>query len=1153
VLVLTVGYLSLPSPSIHAQGIITGSVSGTAVDPSGAVLPNANIVLTDDARGTSITSKAQADGNFAFRAVPIGTYTLTIAADGFQQLKVSGLIVSAGNDSAVGKQALHPGAATTVNVEGGSNVELDTSQSQVSASFDTQALERLPLAGGFDTVALLVPGVAQTHGANFSNTNGPGFSSNGERGRSNNFELDGQSNNDNSVGGPQIFFGNPDGVAEIQVIQSNFSAQYGRNLGSVVNYVTKSGTNSVHGSGFEFYTGSFLNSLPNQDKNPLFGFCPPGVSPSTGCAQPVVPRSVDNRWGGTLGAPIIKDKLWGFGSTFFEHTNLGGAPVNSGSATSPTPAGLQQLARDFPGNPAVATLTNFGPYGTTFGNPQPFGAVTTNPVTLPNGSTDLIPVSGVTRNAPQSGNLTDQEDLGRLDWQATSKDRFYLRYFYQSNTTVNLEDTSDDFYTVPDVNHSIGADWTHTFSSRWLDQLRYSFQQSKLDFQSGSFPTCNVTSLTLCPGELSFQGNFVGFGQATNLPQGRTVKVTQVQDNASWTHGNQTILFGGEYDRQNSPNVFLPSYNGAGLFSDLDTYIHQSGTFTLATGNPVIPFVENDYALYIQDDWKVTPNLTLNLGLRWEYYGQAVNLLNSETVARESNPATALFDPALPLSLRTVPKTQNNYKNFGPRVGFSYNPSFDKKLVIRGGYSIGYDPSFYNIFLNIAEGAPVAVTSTFACNGTCLGGGDFTGAGLRATNLASLPLGGNPGFTDQDTVPTSFHNPYAQTYSLGIEQQITNRVLGSLRYVGNHTSGLFQAVNANPDLFQVQQAFPGAAPGTLCSTPGAPGFSPFDPVNNPNPTVARPNCNFSNVASVGNTAFSIYNSLQSGLTFRDFAGFTGTVNYTYSRTIDNTSEIFSTFGGGNTISTAQNPLDTNVGERGVSGVSYPNVFSAGLTYKFPDLTRGASFLRRAVNGFSLNNIAQYNSGQPYTAFQPVLSGFGLDPSYCDNSYNLAFTGGGDSCRLVVSNPKAPLNSVAIINGGAGPYELSSFLNTNNPTPINLSNAHFVINNTDIANQLGNPYPGSGRNILRGPSFLGYDASIFKDTKLTERVNLQLQFSGYNVLNHQYLGAPNANAFADNASATVNPFLSTAYNGSAVSAPGAPFAPRAFTLGAKVQF
>jgi hypothetical protein len=1131
------------SGTAFAQGIITGSISGMVTDSSGAVIPNATVTVVDNARGTAFKTTTRQNGNFSLQALPIGSYTVTISSSGFADTKLPNVSVTTGVDDSLGNQVLGVGASSTVEVTASTGVQLETTESQVSGTFETQALESLPLGNGFDSVALLIPGVVQTHDLNFSNTNGVNFSSNGSRGRSNNFELDGQSNNDNSVAGPQVFFGNQDAIAEVQVVQSNFSAQYGRNTGAIVNYITKSGTNAFHGSAFELYTGSFLSSYPNQDKTPILGYCAAGQTANCTPVAPL-PRSVDNKYGGTIGGPVLKDKLFFFGSTYFEHTRNGSQPFTSNSSQlTPTPSGIAALQAAYPNNPGVAILKNFGPYGVTVGNPQPvLSQAKTESVTVGAGPTVAVQVAPITRTAP-SGNYNDQEDLGRLDYQLSPKDRLYVRYLYQKTLSSNDPDggPAGTFYDVPAATHSVGADLTHTFSPSWLNQLRYSFQQSKLDFQSGSFPNCTVNTLTVCPGNISFTGSDLGFGEATNLPQGRTVKVTQVQDNVTFTRGKQTILFGGEYDRQNSPNVFLPLYNGSGSFGNLNAFLNQSGTFSLATGNPVLAFVENDYAFYFQDDIKVSSSLTLNAGLRWEFFGQAINLLHQETVARESNPATAIWDPTLPVAQRTDPAVKNAYKNFEPRIGFAFNPAFDKKLVIRGGYSIGFDPAFYNIFLNAGTLAPVATSAGFDCGGSCLGSGDFSGAGLRATNLSRLPIGGNPAFSDQEYVPSNFHNPYLETYSLGVEHQIGTKMVGTVRYVGSHGVGLFQSIDSNPDLGAAKAAFPSFVPVNLCTTPGAPGTSPNAfgiPTN-------HLNCGLSNQNLIANTGFSIYNSLQTEVSMSNFHGFSGTVSYTFSHSTDNTSEIYGTGAGGNTNAIAQNPLDTNYGERGTSGFSLPNNFSLGVTYTVPNLGLGNSLVRKAANGFQVNAIYQLSSGQPYNPFQYSQLFYGNDPSYCDNSFAISAVGPSiDSCRLVLSNKNAPLQTVGILQGGA-------FTDLGTGAPSSASQVHWIVDNSDIANQLGNPFPGSGRNILRAQTFNNLDASIFKDTKINDRVLVELQLNAYNALNRQFRGTPVANAFQDNgAIGATNTFLSN-YSNSSVSNQG--IGNRNIQLAAKVKF
>ena len=357
-----------------------------------------------------------AQGHFLISDVPIGSYHLIINAQGFGPSTVKHVVVVAGNASSVGNQALKLGnSSQTVEVEAGAAELLNTESSQGELTVDAQQLTSLPINGAMDNVTLVVPGVVQTHSDGMSNTNGANFSVNGERGRSNNSEIDGQSNNDNMVAGPSFFFSNQDAVQEIQVVTDDFSAQYGRNMGSVVNYITKNGTNTFHGTGFEMYTGSFLSSLLQSQKAPQFGFCASGESPSTGCATPIVPRFVENNWGGTLGGPILRDKLFFFGSTFWTHEYEAGATDTSGGALLPDSVGMQQLQASFPNNPAVTELTQYGPTSVKQGNPSFFGAPTTIPVT-DGATTANIEVSQFKRNEQSA--ILDQEHLGRIDYPA---------------------------------------------------------------------------------------------------------------------------------------------------------------------------------------------------------------------------------------------------------------------------------------------------------------------------------------------------------------------------------------------------------------------------------------------------------------------------------------------------------------------------------------------------------------------------------------------------------------------------------------------------------------------------------------------------------------------------------------------------------------
>jgi Carboxypeptidase regulatory-like domain/TonB dependent receptor len=1074
------------------QGITTGSIAGTIADQQGAVVPQASVTAVQSTTNATFKTVSGADGLFIFHDLPIGEYTITVENPSFTPLSIKSIRVDAGVTTQLGAQKLTIGAASaTVTVESSAPI-LEVSQAQVTTSFDSLAIQSLPLNTNFDNLALLAPGVVQTHDAQFSNSNGVGISANGQRGRSNNFEIDGQDNNDNNVGGPQVFFGSADAISEIQIITNNFGAQYGRNVGAVVNYVTKSGTNSFHGSGFEYYTGSWGSSLKNSQKSPLFGFCAPGEDPADGCTPVTVPRTVDNKYGGTIGGPILKDKLWFFGSTYWDHTREGGSVSTSEGAVTPTPNGLTQLQQAFPNNPAVASLVNQGPYGIKAGNPTPVsGSIVTQTVT--DGVTAApIEFGAVARTVPALFN--DEENLGRLDWQPTTKDRFFVRYYYQSalqtgslagNATTAI--AAGGYIELPARTHSIGADWTHTFSPTWINQLRYSFQQAVSSFDGGGVPTCTNLNFTACPSSIAFQdGTDFNYGYPSNFPSVKFIKITQIQDNANWNHGKHSIALGGAFEYQNSPGTFLPNYNGSLSFQDFDSMLQGNGFLGLTDGNPVIPFRENDVALYFQDDWKIRPDFTLNLGMRWEFFGQAANVLHNSTMARQTG-SDPLWDPSLPLSVTTFQKLPNHWKNFQPRVGFAWNPGHGR-LVVRGGYAINFDPAFYNIFENSAVSAPVANAGAINCGGgyQCLPAAGTTGATVRAQNLAALPLGGDPRFDVEGPLSPDFRNPYTQTYSLGVQYGIGNAAVVEVRYVGNHTSALFQSIDGNPTLATLASAYPSyVSPSSLCQDPNAPGFQTL-------------NCNVGALqAATANSAFSNYNGLQTNVTTRAFHGLTGTFQYTYSRTIDNTSEIYPTGAGGNTLQYAQNPLNTNVAERGVSGISYPNVTAFGFVYQVPQLVHEHGFLAMLANGYSINTVYGYNSGQPFTPFQglqpnPTNPQTVVGGTYCDDTFNqsVLFV---TSCRPILTDPKAP-NS-----------------------PLSYAN-----NNVTNADALGNPYPGVSRNTLRGQTWNNLDSSIFKTTPITERVSMQLQLNVFNTFNRQYLGTPGTFLGASS-------FLTTAFN------------------------
>jgi Carboxypeptidase regulatory-like domain/TonB dependent receptor/TonB-dependent Receptor Plug Domain len=1104
-----------------AQGIITGSIAGTVQDNTGAVISGANIVARNVQTGLETTAATTKNGDFNLPDMPVGDYIVTVSSSGFGQTKFSGVTVRSGVSTSIGTVKLSISATESVEVST-APATLETTQAQLTTTFDNVQITDLPTGGGLDRVALLIPGVVRTLGNNYANTNGTGLSSNGLRGRSNNFEVDGQTNNDNSVSGPQFFFHNEDAIQQIQIVTNNFGAQYGRNAGQVVNYITNSGTNSYHGTAFENYVGSWGSSLLPSQKDPLFGFCAPGQT--TSCTAVTVPRVTANEFGGVIGGPILKDKLFFFGAILQRLVTNGASPSISTSIT-PTPTGLTQLQAAFPNNPFVTSLANQGPYSVKPGNPVP-GTTTSNVTvcaaavtTCPAGSPS-VQFGTIVRFLPSTS--SDREILGRIDYQLTHADRFFIRYMYQNSPTNVSGGTvsSGAYYNTADITHSVGADWTHTFSPNWVNQLRYGFQQAVITFGGGGYPTCVDASIINCASNVATTG-YTTYGPATNIPQGRVVKVTQVQDNATWSFGKHGITLGGEWAFQNSPNTFLPYTSGGYAFNNFNYGLAGNTTLTLANGSPNIPFREPDIALYFQDDWRVTPSLTLNLGLRWEYFQQGINVLHTESVARQTGP-NPIWLTTLPLSLTTFPYIPEAYKNFQPRIGFAYNPSSHPNLVIRGGFAINYDPAFYNIFLNSYTSAPVVNTGVIPCDGVtvaCLPSGGTINALVHQQNDQYNPTGVNPGTKVVTTVAPNFRNPYVENYTLGIQHSIKRFAVGEIRYVGNHAVNQFQTINGNPNLnaappaasvpatlnYQtLAQAFPARySSSSYCTTAGAVGLGRVD-------------CNHTYVTSRGNTAYSIYNALQLNLQLREFHGLSGNVAYTWSRTVDNTSEVYSGgSSGGNTIAVAQNPFDTSVAERGLSGDSYPNVTSLGLVYRLPFYKDQSGVIGHLLGGFSLNTIYTFNSGQPYTPYQstkaaPNAAALAKIPtanqgqalySFCDYYYNSGVLA-ADSCRPILANPHGAPGTVAL-NGGPG----VGYIDFATGASVSRTQDKWLLNNQYEAEALGNPFPGVGRNTLKGNTVNELDMSVFKTVRITERVSAQLRLNVFNLPNRLYLGNP----------------------------------------------
>lgn len=1128
---LFVVMFSLTTIWAFGQGIVTGSISATVLDPQGAVVPGAEVRATQVDTNRVFTTVSSNAGVVQLPSLPPGTYSVNVKAKGFSNYDLRQVAVEVGKDTGLGPINLGIGnTAETITVEGAAPM-VESTTDQISQTFNNKEVADIPLGNTYDSFVLFSPGVATAGSGGFSNNNGAELSINGQRARSNNYQLDGQNNNDNTIGGPSIFFGNQDTIAELQVV-TNFDAEYGRNMGGVVNYITKGGTNQFHGTGYEFWQGDHFDSLQNQEKSSLFGFCAPGISPTTGCAAPVVPQFVQNQFGGTVGGPIKRDKVWFFGSTNFQRTRTAGAPFASSPNLTPTANGIQQLQGAFPNNPAVAALAQFGPATIKIGNPT-FTNIQDIPVSANGGATSVpIEMGELTRFLAQPFN--DYEATGRVDFQLTSKDRFFTRYIFQQTIQSNeaflgaAAAAAGQVVNVPGRNQQIGLDLTHTFSPALLNQVRFSYSRALSEFDGGGFPTCVLSSIGACPPDISILNSngatpILGAGQTFVFPQGRIINVYQLQDNASMVHGRHVMKWGGEYDKQRSPNYGLFETNGLFQYPTFDDFIANTPSLTqFAYGQPTLRFKENDLGLYFQDDWRIKDNLTLNLGLRWDFYQQASNLLHDESVAQQTGP-NPLWDNTLPLSLTTVPKLPNHYHNFGPVVGFAYTPHVLPKLlgadrtVIRGGFRIAYDFAYYNLATNVEGSSPFTNLATIpTASGTGSAGlpsvSTYDGATIGAA-LFSLAPKGNPGFATETQFGSNFRNPYSEQWNLGIQRQITGKIAAEVRYVGNHDLENFQEINGNPDLSPlISNGFGSVIPAGLtpCTNANAPGFG-------------YANCDYSRVIQYTNTGYSIYNGLQSQFRVQNWHGFTGAASYTFSKTIDNASEAFSaTSGLGTVFDLAQSPFDISKAERGLSSYDYPNVFSLLWVYDVPFHGSQKGLLGHVAGGWEINGTYRYTSGQPWTVLQNAGQGL------CDPS---DFTGGAfDTCRPFVGNASLPVGSVGqycdsnpatcpVAATGSAVLPVGTLVSVNAGcvgsggttsqcavTPISAS--HFIVNTVEAETIYGSPYSPLGRDTQRGQPISTINMAVFKNTRISERVTFQFQAEAFNLFNHQWLGIPN---------------------------------------------
>jgi outer membrane receptor protein involved in Fe transport len=834
-----------PAIAQSSKGIIAGVVR----DKTGAVISGAKVTVTS--QETSETRNAVADERGAFRmdAVNSGHYTVNVQATGFDTANTRDLNVLPSVVTTYDPVLTVGEVSQAVTVEANSN-NINTENGELSSTVGTTELQRIP-AFSLNPIELLqtVPGVQivdQNLGINGIGGNFYQIEVNGARPRSNNFMMDGQDINDVGIGGQAFNINIPDAFQSVTALTNSSSAEYGRSGGAVVNLITKAGTHQYHGDVWELYTGSGLDSLDGITRQGK----PYASNPKA--------RYDQHQIGFTLGGPIWKNKLYGFGAAQFSRFYGNSQP---GSVELPDATGYAQLTAI--GGPQIALLDSYlsgGAYLTQYTN---IGAANNYKISPRVGCTAGCGIStALFLRPPVSQQEPETQWLYRIDFIPSAKDSFSVRYLHdRSNFNPYLPLNTSG---LPGFDSEVGgpaeiaqATWTHVFSPRLLNELRASETRVNFLFQPTPQTVANPLSKNY---NITFSGQGFGgtnpLGISQNMPQGTNEELYQFQDTVTWTRGRHTIRTGADVGRQIETDVVAQNALGGLLFAKggalspldnfLDNFLGQSGSAGKTFGPTRIDPHTWKSGFFVQDDIKLLSDLTINAGIRYDYLTAPENSL--------PYPAIDINNPFAPIN--TLIKAKNDTNNVAPRLGFAWNPHFsffsDGKTVFHGGLGAFYDTDFTNIATNGAQASPNAPTGLLTST---------TGRGLaNATSLiATITPTLNP-LSSVQSIASNLVNPLTWQWNVGLERQLPAQVKLTVNYVGNHGSQLY--ANQQMNYF----------------------------INGSRINPARGAINIR-----ANRADSSYNSLQTEVTRQFSHGVFFRVAYTYGKDLDDASDVFATF------------------------------------------------------------------------------------------------------------------------------------------------------------------------------------------------------------------------------------------------------------------
>jgi hypothetical protein len=1032
-----------------------GNLVGVVTDSTGASVPGATITATNKGTGAKYTAPTGASGEYRVNNLPVGTYDVSVSAKGFAVSTTADVTLELNHTTSVNLTLTVGSVTTTVEVtEAG--VLLDTSSSQLQTNYDSKASIDQPLAGitrftngvsGIYNLGFIGAGVASSGGVG----QGTGPSISGQRPENNSFTLDGVDNDDRYVTGPAMNVSN-EAIAQLNILQNQFSPEFGAASGGIFNVVVKSGTNQLHGSIYEYFQNRDLNSID-------------AVNRAAGQAS--LPRYDNNRFGATVGGPIIKDKLFYFGN--YEYNPIGEATQPTSAVIAPTAAGIAAL-NNIPG----LSATNLG----VFEKYVPVAATNNQGSTTVNGVS--IPLGALSFNSPAFTN--NYSAIVAIDWNVNATDQVRGRFIYSNSTGIDSNAQLPAFFvSAPSIAHSGTISEFHNFSPTMENELRISFRRF-----TNTVPTpFKFPGLDTFPN-LSFDDLGLNLGPDPNTPTGEIANGLGIQENLTKTWGRHTFKMGYQFSDIILDGDFVQRARGDYDYASLGQYLTDfsptggdlegiSGERSAGATNGV-PFGFLQNSVYFNDDFRVRPNFTLNLGVRYENV--------TEPVGSRAQGLDAIANVPGVITFNTPHYSPNDWS---PRLGFAYSPGTSGLWSIRGGASRSFDLTYINLNQNAS---PAYYQTTNDVNPDVSTPGFLAGGGL-SPNLPSGPLTVASARAAIASYTFSNDRPYALTATLGVQRTIGKSYMLEARYVYTKGVHLWNQTRLN----RTSAVTPTDYIPTFFSMPSTGTLSGL--TNNLGNLLGVETNSLAQYGFTNNIVGyhpwgnSRYNGLQLQFTKRYSHNFSYIVAYTWSHNFDDsTATNFSTILSPRRAQDFQNMA----AEWASSALDRRQRLTITPTYDFRPFQNGNWLMKNVVGNWSINGTYTYQSPEFATVQSGVDSNLNGDNA---GDRSIINTAGAATVGSGVTGYNALGQAVA-----AGDPSIVAYV-ANNP------NARYVVAGEGALSN-------AGRNTFPMGHINNFDFALIKRINVTERFRFDIGLQGFNVFNHaQFVGSfiNDANAYS----------------------------------------